>query len=103
MAEDVIESAQVEPAAGLLDNTPIIAGRYIAHIAIPCRELEETARWYAQVLGAQPVRILKDRVTSASAACYSWSVTSSAGDRAQSTGLSATSRAHFLRMEDSRA
>ena len=27
------------------------------------RDLEETARWYAEVLGAQPVRILKDRVT----------------------------------------
>ncbi len=63
MAEDVIESAQVEPVAGLLDNTPITAGRYIAHVAIPCRDLEETARWYAQVLGAQPVRMLKDRVT----------------------------------------
>ena len=25
--------------------------------------LEETARWYAEVLGAQPVRVLKDRVT----------------------------------------
>ena len=63
MAEDVIESAQVEPAAGLLDNTPITAGRYIAHVAVPCRDLEQTARWYAQVLGAQPVRMLKDRVT----------------------------------------
>jgi extradiol dioxygenase family protein len=63
MAEDVLESAQVEPATGLLDNTPITAGRYIAHVAIPCRDLEETARWYAHVLGAQPVRMLKDRVT----------------------------------------
>jgi uncharacterized protein len=63
MAEDLIESAQVEPVAGLLDNTPIMAGRYIAHVAIPCRDLDETARWYAQVLGAQPVRMLKDRVT----------------------------------------
>jgi uncharacterized protein len=63
LAEDVIESAQVAPAAGLLDNTPITAGRYIAHVAVPCRDLEETARWYAQVLGAQPVRMLKDRVT----------------------------------------
>jgi uncharacterized protein len=63
MAEDLIESAQVEPVAGLLDNTPITAGRYIAHVAIPCRDLDETARWYAQVLGAQPVRMLKDRVT----------------------------------------
>ena len=63
MAEELIESAQVEPVAGLLDNTPVAAGRYIAHVAIPCRDLEETARWYAQVLGARPVRVLKDRVT----------------------------------------
>ena len=63
MAEKLIESAQVEPVAGLLDNTPVAAGRYIAHVAIPCRDLEETARWYAQVLGARPVRMLKDRVT----------------------------------------
>jgi extradiol dioxygenase family protein len=52
-----------ESAAGLLDNAPITAGRYIAHVAVPCRNLEETARWYADVLGAQPVRMLKDRVT----------------------------------------
>lgn len=63
MSDDVIESAEVRPAAGLLDNAPISTGRYIAHVAVPCRDLEETARWYAQVLGAQPVRILKDRVT----------------------------------------
>jgi len=30
---------------------------------VPCRDLAEAARWYAEVLGAQPVRILKDRVT----------------------------------------
>ena len=48
---------------GLLDNTQITTGRYIAHVAVPCRNLEETARWYSEVLGAQPVRILKDRVT----------------------------------------
>lgn len=30
---------------------------------MPCRDLEEAARWYAEVLGAQPVRMLKDRVT----------------------------------------
>ena len=47
----------------LLDNTPITEGRYIAHIAVPCRDLDEAARWYGDVLGAQPVRILKDRVT----------------------------------------
>src|SRR5439155_1234137 len=33
------------------------------NVAVPCRALEEAARWYAEVLGAQPVRILKDRVT----------------------------------------
>ncbi len=51
------------PAAGLLDNTQITEGRYIAHVAVPCRDLKETARWYSEVLGAQPVRILDDRVT----------------------------------------
>ncbi len=51
------------PAAGLLDNTQITTGRYIAHIAVPCRDLDETARWYTSVLGVQPVRILDDRVT----------------------------------------
>src|SRR5438128_11652235 len=54
---------EFELADGLLDNTQVIAGRYIAHIAVPCRALEEAARWYSEVLGAQPVRILKDRVT----------------------------------------
>ena len=47
----------------MLDNTQITEGRYIAHIAVPCSDLEETARWYSAVLGAQPVRILDDRVT----------------------------------------
>jgi extradiol dioxygenase family protein len=54
------------PTPGLLDNTQITQvsqSRYIAHIAVPCRNLDETARWYSQVLGAQPVRILDDRVT----------------------------------------
>lgn len=56
--------AQIKPPAGLLDNTPIAAaGGYIAHVAVPCRDLDEAARWYAEVLGAQPVRILEDRVT----------------------------------------
>ena len=50
-------------AEGLLDNTPVTTGRYIAHVAVPCRDLQEAARWYSEVLGAQPVRILKDRVT----------------------------------------
>jgi extradiol dioxygenase family protein len=62
------EERSADPAAfpaaeGLLDNAPLVEGRYIAHVAIPCRSLEEAARWYSQVLGAQPARILKDRVT----------------------------------------
>lgn len=51
------------PTEGLLDNTIVTTGRYIAHVAVPCRDLQETARWYAQVLGAQPMRLLHDRVT----------------------------------------
>jgi uncharacterized protein len=51
------------PAEELLDNTQVVTGRYIAHIAVPCRDIDEAARWYAEVLGAKPVRILKDRVT----------------------------------------
>ena len=54
---------QLEIADRLLDNTPALAGRYLAHVAVPCRALDEAARWYSEVLGAQPVRILKDRVT----------------------------------------
>lgn len=50
-------------AADLLDNSPVTTGRYIAHVAVPCRDLDEAAGWYSEVLGAQPVRILKDRVT----------------------------------------
>jgi extradiol dioxygenase family protein len=57
-----VEAVEIEAAEGLLDNRPLTAG-YIAHVAVPCRNLEEAARWYAEVLGAQPVRILKDRVT----------------------------------------
>jgi extradiol dioxygenase family protein len=53
----------LEPAEDLLDNTKVTAGRYIAHVAVPCRDLDEAARWYAEVLGAQPVRRLDDRVT----------------------------------------
>ena len=60
--EAVLEAAAFKPTEGLLDNSPVQAA-YIAHVAVPCRDLEETARWYAEVLGAQPVRILKDRVT----------------------------------------
>jgi extradiol dioxygenase family protein len=59
----VADKTALDPVAGLLDNTPVTDGRYIAHVAVPCRDLEEAARWYSQVLGAQPVRILKDRVT----------------------------------------
>jgi extradiol dioxygenase family protein len=55
--------AEFKPTEGLLDNTQVTTGRYIAHIAVPCRDLDEAARWYSEVLGAQPVRILKDRVT----------------------------------------
>jgi extradiol dioxygenase family protein len=58
-----MEAAQVRPASGLLNNTPLTGGGYIAHVAVPCRDLAEAARWYAEVLGAQPVRILHDRVT----------------------------------------
>ena len=60
---DPLDAAAFNPAEGVLDNTPITAGGYIAHIAVPCRDLAEAARWYAEVLGAQPVRILHDRVT----------------------------------------
>jgi uncharacterized protein len=58
-----VDKTEVKPAEDLLDNSPLTTGRYIAHVAVPCRDLEEAARWYAEVLGAQPVRILKDRVT----------------------------------------
>lgn len=58
-----MDPAIPRPREGLLDNTPVSEGRYIAHVAVPCRNLEEAARWYAEVLGAQPVRVLKDRVT----------------------------------------
>ena len=56
-------TAEIELVEQLLDNTAVSAGRYIAHVAVPCRDLDEAARWYAEVLGAQPVRRLKDRVT----------------------------------------
>jgi uncharacterized protein len=58
-----VNDTALETAVALLDNTQITTGRYIAHVAVPCRDLEEAARWYSDVLGAQPVRILKDRVT----------------------------------------
>jgi extradiol dioxygenase family protein len=59
----MMPSTDLELAEELLDNTPLTAGRYIAHVAVPCRDLAEAARWYSDVLGAKPVRILKDRVT----------------------------------------
>jgi uncharacterized protein len=58
-----MEAAEIRPADGLLDNTPVTGAGYIAHIAVPCRDLAEAAHWYAEILGAQPVRILHDRVT----------------------------------------
>jgi extradiol dioxygenase family protein len=58
-----MDCAELELDEKLLDNAPALAGRYIAHVAVPCRDLAEAARWYAEVLGAQPVRTLKDRVT----------------------------------------
>ena len=61
-AETLPNPTDFKPAEGLLDNTQVRVG-YIAHVAVPCRDLEETARWYAGVLGAQPIRILHDRVT----------------------------------------
>jgi uncharacterized protein len=54
---------ELELQEELLDNTPVTTGLYIAHVAVPCRDLDEAARWYAEVLGAEPVRRLKDRVT----------------------------------------
>jgi extradiol dioxygenase family protein len=58
-----VDAAQIRPADGLLDNTRVTGAGYIAHVAVPCRDLAEAAHWYAEVLGAQPVRILHDRVT----------------------------------------
>lgn len=58
--------ADLPVAQTLLDNTQITSralGRYIAHVAIPCRDLDEAEKWYSEVIGAQPARKLKDRVT----------------------------------------
>jgi hypothetical protein len=49
--EAILDATEFKPADGLLDNTQVRVG-YIAHVAVPCRDLEETARWYADVLGA---------------------------------------------------
>jgi extradiol dioxygenase family protein len=59
----VVAEADLVQDESLLDNTPVTTGRYIAHVAVPCRDLEEARRWYSEVLGAQPMRVLKDRVT----------------------------------------
>jgi extradiol dioxygenase family protein len=61
--QGTMDDTDFKPTQGLLDNARITSGRYIAHVAVPCRDLDETARWYAEVLGAEPVRVLKDRVT----------------------------------------
>jgi extradiol dioxygenase family protein len=58
-----VAEADLVQDESLLDNTPVTTGRYIAHVAVPCRDLEEARRWYSEVLGARPVRVLKDRVT----------------------------------------
>jgi uncharacterized protein len=58
-----VAEADLVQDESLLDNTPVTTGRYIAHVAVPCRDLEEARRWYSDVLGARPVRVLKDRVT----------------------------------------
>lgn len=49
----------------LLDNTPLTPanGLYVAHVAVPCRDVAEAADWYTDVIGAKPVRVLEDRVT----------------------------------------
>lgn len=62
----MLNLADFAPAQTLLDNTQIThrsMGRYIAHVAVPCRNLEEARNWYTDVIGAEPVRMLKDRVT----------------------------------------
>jgi hypothetical protein len=74
MTVSVAERAGFRPAEGPAGQHPITTGRYIAHIAVPCRDLEEAARWYAEVLGAQPVRILAIASRSAPAASCNWSV-----------------------------
>ena len=60
---DSLRAMETAIAERLLDNTHVTTGLYIAHIAVPCRDLEEAAQWYAEVLGAEPVRKLNDRVT----------------------------------------
>lgn len=64
--EQMSNLADLPMTQTLLDNTQITdrsIGRYIAHVAIPCRDLDEAEKWYSEVIGAQPVRKLKDRVT----------------------------------------
>jgi extradiol dioxygenase family protein len=62
----MISLADFAPDTALLDNTQFTSramGRYIAHVAVPCRDLDEAEQWYSEVVGAQPVRKLHDRVT----------------------------------------
>ena len=56
---------QNQPPTELLDNTQIspATGRYVAHVAVACRDVREAAEWYSSVVGAKSVRILDDRVT----------------------------------------
>ena len=97
----MMPSTELELAEELLDNTPVTAGRYIAHVAVPCRDLAEAARWYSEVLGAKPVRILKDRVT------FSFGGVLQLVCHLERRGLATNPRAYprhhgltFLRMED---
>ena len=62
----------------LLDNTHLTAesGRYVAHVAVPCRDVLEAADWYSPVIGAGPVRISEGRVTLSVGGISKWSATS---------------------------
>jgi extradiol dioxygenase family protein len=107
MVTDVLESTEISPAGGLLDNSFASEGRYIAHVAVPCRNLDEAARWYAEVLGVRPVRILKDRVTFSfggvlQLVCHLERRANVASPRAypRHHGLTFLRREEFLRMRD---
>src|SRR5687768_1026484 len=58
-----MDTEVLESTDKLLDTRQVTEAGYIAHVAVPCRNLEESARWYSEVLGARAVRTLKDRVT----------------------------------------
>lgn len=47
----------------MLNNTRLPNDRYIAHVAIPCRNLQEAATWYTTVIRAEHAREYADRVT----------------------------------------